>query len=429
MSQLTTSKFEYTKFNKKCEELLIVLHECYLTHTDRVFVRKVGNQPMPFVWISSPELLEKLSFKKNSLFSAIKFLTENGLLIIQKADFVTRLQTNCYAINYHVLETILKHWDYYVRSTFQEVVDFDPHEHIKKVPAYKQRIGKYIRRKGIQTFNEGKGNCAPKNLLKDPKGSLTAIFQTVSNPLRGYLNLYGTVNDPVGASQRLSYGAARYATLVYKEDCDTLGQLIYQCGMILEKAVHGLHHPQYEHHRKRQRYVDLGRPANYFTLVGAIIKKEMFYPSRENWLKFASWAKTHFNGNLTEALKFKNIKLYLKQVMKKGKRRLQQIQETIAHSIPLLSTEEKMEQIQYAIASNIEESLAQKETRLNILNRVGPYEYNAWFSNIRFDGTSDYVFVVDSLFMEHTMTNRYNFKDSYTYKYMKNGPLKTYAYD
>jgi hypothetical protein len=81
---------------------------------------------------------------------------------------------------------------------------------------------------------------------------------------------------------------------------------------------------------------------------------------------------------------------------------------------PSLTREEKLEEIQYFIASNEHESRAQKEARLMILNKIGPDNYNAWFKNLSFEGESDYQFVVPSQFVRDYMTNKY---DLNTYKY------------
>lgn len=409
MSALSSTKFEYNTFTKKCEEFLIVLHELLLTHQDRLFVRYVGGQAMPFIWIPCEEFITHLSFKRNSFFSVIKFLSDNGLIVIQKPDFVAMSKTNCYAINYAVLKECLTHWDYYIREPFKKIIEFDPIHHIRKVPAFKQKEGRHKNRKGILNWKNGDGNNRPKALLKTGDNGLKRIFQTTVNPLRGYLNHNACEpNSEPHRSQRLSYGASRYASLTYQENCGSLGELIYHSAILLEKAVKGLLHPQYHSHRRRKPFVDLQRPQNFFAMVGAIFKRELFYPSRQNILKFAAWVKKQWDGDLTQALKFKNIIQYIQ--LNRKQRKTNVLSTSQAEIIPqeTMTTEEKMELIQYEIAEHPTESVVQKETRLYILSKIGPYEYVSWFKDLPFEGESDYWFRPDSKFKEDYLTNRYS---------------------
>lgn len=418
--------FKYHTFTKKCEEFLIVLHSLYEKLPNRVFVREVGGMKMPFIWIPRHELLKEVTYQDRTLVHVINFLSDHGIIIIEKADFVTRLNTNCYTINYKVLQACLKEWGYTPKgikphadkAPLEALFDFDVIEIIKKIPGYKQRPGRHMTRKGVVNR---RGNCKPKALLEDPESPLTRVFCTSINPLRGYLNL----NVPrcenlenTSAHTRLrTMRGARYATLCYKEDVDSLGELIYQMGLTLEKLVKGastgcayvMHTPQFP----PKRWQELNRPKRFFRLVGAIFKKELFYPSRENFNKFSVWIKENVAAaNLTEALKFKNILLFAKTLKRRHKRQkmISCNTQSATHMAPPPQTlNEKMEELQYEIANNPHETRLQKEARLAILEKIGPSQYASWIKNLPFDGESDYCFLVENPFYRDYLTQRFSF--------------------
>jgi hypothetical protein len=414
--------FKYNTFTKKCEELLIVLHDFYAQYPERVFVRDVGGGVMPFVWATAEELISAVTYQRNSFFTALKFLVENGIIVVRKPDFVKRKTTNCYAINYKVLETFLKGQNYVPcgirphseKMTLTDICQFDPMHIIRKVPGFKQKVGRY---KGRKCVTNPKGNCNTQSILLKAEPEQIRHLQTVSNPLRGYLyhirDDKGVDNSRLHARQR--YGGARYAALCQQEAVSSLGELIYTMGVVLEEEVHkGTtkgYAPVFRGNVGRsKRWVDIERHKKYFTFVGAIFEREIFRPTRENFRKLAAWAKENLAGNLTEALRFKNLYMFARTLIKPKK----DARKTMNISQPVKSMSEKMEELQRAIGFESTESLPQKEARLALLAKMGPDHYATWIKDLPFEGESDYCFHVNSQFHKDYLNNKYSY-DQFQY--------------
>jgi hypothetical protein len=408
----------------------------------KVSIRSYAGVRRAFIQITFKEMEKNLSYSLANLKRMIPALTKSGILIVTKADYLYNINTNCYAINYEKLLAYVEHQvlDHHYSPRFialiEEMRQENPFNVInKKIPAFRRRIGKYFGRKCI--VNPRGNSKISASLEWADNGSTHSLPEksaTQKTPLQGYINQRSASVNPVdkyALPSGLSYESSRYGTLSNQAWLNPMYGLVYNVGVLVESLVKGIPNPLERRDNKRRKWVDLKRTKDYFSFIGAMLKREIFYPSKEALKKWVAWIKAELGGDLTAALEFNNLYKYKKILRNRYKRATMQQQslENISHSAkipnflknngaatvkPSLTREEKLEEIQYFIASNEHESRAQKEARLMILNKIGPDNYNAWFKNLSFEGESDYQFVVPSQFVRDYMTNKY---DLNTYKY------------